>query len=236
MATTDPCLGCRYGFGAAMRLRGNSASRGVGAWSRRIEETTAMLDPMRVLRSFLDAQGAGPLVDTEGLITCLMPVWADLDGARDDAMEPRKLGRLENPEWLPPVLTFVVERHGGTVLGSTRADLQTWTVNLDLETATPTTSGYRQIRPRATRLDVEPLVSEVIGLVVDGADDKRLKWSADHGTVRIAVGQFIPAGGPKQTVGGRRKRFREKLERAMAEAGWAKTGPGTYMRSQPQGG
>jgi hypothetical protein len=47
-----------------------------------------------------------------------MPVWADLEGASDEAMEPWKLGRMENPEWLPPVLTFVVERHGGTVLGS----------------------------------------------------------------------------------------------------------------------
>ena len=195
-----------------------------------------MLDPMRVLRTFLDAQGAGPLVDTEGLIACLMPVWADLEGAGDEAMEPWKLGRMENPEWLPPVLTFVVERHGGTVLGSTRADRQTWTVNLDLATAIPATSGYRKIRPRAARLDVEPLVAEVMRLVVDGIEDKRLKWSADHGTVRIAVGQFIPAGGPMQTVEGRRKRFRVKLESAMAEAGWAKTAPGTYVRSQAQVG
>ena len=191
-----------------------------------------MLDPMKVLRTFLDAHGAGPLADTKGLIACLMPVWAGLEGASDEAMEPRKLHRMENPEWRPPLLTFVVERHGGTVLGSTRADRQTWTVNLDLETAIPATSGYRQIRPRAARLDVEPLVAEVMRLVVDGTDDKRLKWSADHGSVRIAVGQFIPAGGPKQTVEGRQKRFRVKLESAMAEAGWAKAAPATFVHSQ----
>jgi hypothetical protein len=195
-----------------------------------------MLDPMRVLRTFLDAQGAGPLVDTKGLIARLTPVWEDLEGAGDEAMEPRKLSRMKKPEWLPPVLTFVVERHGGTVNGSTRADLQTWTVNLDSATAVPVTSSYRQLRPRAARLDVEPLVVEVVRLVVGGIDDKRLYWSADHGTVRIAVGQFIPAGGPTQTVEGRRKRFGAKLESAMAEAGWVKAGPATFVREQAKAG
>jgi hypothetical protein len=59
-----------------------------------------------------------------------------------------------------------------------------------------------------------------------------LKWSADHGTVRIAVGYFISADGPKQTVEGRRKRFGAKLESAMAEVGWAKAGPATFVREQ----
>jgi hypothetical protein len=129
-----------------------------------MKETTEMLDPMSVLRTFLDAQGTGPLVDSEGLIACLMPVWPNLEGAGDEAMEPWKLGRMENPGWLPPVLTFVVERHGGTVLGSTSADRQTWTVNLDSATAIPATSGYRQIRPRAARLDVDSVVAEVTDL------------------------------------------------------------------------
>jgi hypothetical protein len=40
-----------------------------------------MLDPVSTLRRFLDAQGAGPIVDIEGLIVRLTPVWPDLDGA-----------------------------------------------------------------------------------------------------------------------------------------------------------
>ena len=55
----------------------------------RTEETTEMLDPMTDLRAFLDAQGAGPLVDRAGLVARLMPVWSDLEGASDWAMEPR---------------------------------------------------------------------------------------------------------------------------------------------------
>ena len=195
-----------------------------------------MLDPIEDLRTFLDAQGAGPLADREGLIARLMPVWLDLEGSSDWAMEPRKLGRMENPKWLPPVLTFVVERHGGTVNGSSRADLQTWTVNLDAATAISATTGRRQLRPQAARLEVGPIVAEVMRLVVDGLDDPRLKWSADRRTVRIAVGQLIPASGSQQTVAGRRTRFGAKLQSAMADAGWAKTAPATFVRAQAKVG
>jgi len=193
-----------------------------------------MLDPMSVLRTFLDAQGAGPVADGEGLIARLVPVWPDLEGADDQAMEPRKLRRMENPEWRPPVLTFAVERHGGTVLGSARADRQTWTVNLDSATALPATSGYRQLRQRAAPLRVEPLVAEVVRLVGNSLDHKWLKWSADHETVSIAVGQIIPAGGPKQTLDSQRRRFGAKLQSAMAEAGWAKTAPATFVRMKAE--
>lgn len=195
-----------------------------------------MLDPMKDLRTFLDAQGAGPLVDRAGLITCLIPVWADLEGASDWAMEPRKLGRMEDPTWLPPVLTFVVERHGGTVYGSSRADLQTWTVNLDRATAISATTGRRQVRPQAARLDVGPIVDDVVRLVVDEIDDPRLKWSAGRRTVRIAVGQFTPASGSQQTIASRRTRFGAKLQAAMAEAGWVKTAPATFVRAQAKVG
>ena len=193
-----------------------------------------MLDPFSQLRGFLDTQGPGPIGDIEGLIVRLMSVWPDLEGSSWEAMEPRKLGRMEKPEWRPPLLTFVVERHGGTVNGSTRADLQTWTVNLDSATAIPATSRYRQLRPRAARLDVEPLVAEAVRLVVGNIEDKRLKWSPDHETVRITVAQFIPAVGPAQTVEGRRKRFGAKLQSAMAEAGWTKTTAGTFVRAQAE--
>ena len=53
----------------------------------------------------------------------LSEVWDDLGGS-DCGMAGHKLiGRMEHVEWNPPVLTFTIERHGGTVLGSTRAEL-----------------------------------------------------------------------------------------------------------------
>ena len=54
------------------------------------------------------------------------------------------IGRMENVEWHPPILTFLIERHGGTVLGSARAELQRWTVDLDRRTATCERVGHRQ--------------------------------------------------------------------------------------------
>lgn len=196
-----------------------------------MEEMTGMPDSMGAVRTFLDAQGTGPLADTGGLIARLARAWPDLAGSGGEAMEPRRLGRLVDPEWLPPVLTFVVERHGGTVRGSTRADRQRWTVDLDAGTAVPATIGYRQLRPRAARLDVDSIVADVVRLVAGGVDDERLRWSADRGTVRVAVGRLVPAGGPKQTVEGRRRRVGARLQVATAEAGWSKTAAATFTRS-----
>jgi hypothetical protein len=38
-------------------------------------------------------------------------------------------------EWNDPILAFTLEQHGGTVLGSSRADLERWIVNLNDGTA-----------------------------------------------------------------------------------------------------
>jgi len=49
-------------------------------------------------------------------------------------------------------------------------------------------------------------------------DDDRLKWSADRNRVTVWSGQVIPAEGPKQTLAGRRRRFKKALRDAMTEA------------------
>jgi hypothetical protein len=191
-----------------------------------------MLDHMSVLRTFLDAQGTGPVVDGKGLIASLGPVWSTLAGASDEAMEPWKLGRLENPVWRPPVLTFVIERHSEAGLEGTHMSLQLWTIDLDSATAIPATIGYRQKLARSAPVRVAPLVAEVVRLVVNGLDDRRLTWSIDRQTVDIAVGEIILDEGPKPTVAGRKRRFRVRLRREMAAAGWTKTGPATFRRAQ----
>ena len=132
-----------------------------------------------------------------------------------------KLGRMEGPEWRPPLLTFSIERHGAMVLGGTRADLQRWTVNLDTLTASVEVAGRRQLRPLAPRLNVAPLVAEIVELVAAGVEDDRLGWSTDRQTVRVRISKIIPADGFQQTVAGRRKRFRDKLTAAMAASGWS---------------
>ena len=72
--------------------------------------------------------------------------WDDLMGSRDTKMGVWKICRdngAENLTWAPPNLSFSIDRHGGTVLGSKRAERQTWTLNLETATARPHVSGYR---------------------------------------------------------------------------------------------
>lgn len=47
-------------------------------------------------------------------------------------MEPYKLiGRMESVTWTPPILTFRIERHSGTVNGSVYAEMQCWDVDCE---------------------------------------------------------------------------------------------------------
>src|SRR4051812_47015376 len=88
----------------------------------------------------------GRISETEEIESLLAPCWDDLDGSDEGGMDGDKLlGRMEKVVWSPPVLTFVIERHGGTVNGSTRAELQHWTVDLDAGTAEIAESKTRQL-------------------------------------------------------------------------------------------
>ena len=45
--------------------------------------------------------------------TALIKIWPLLAGASEEGMDAAKLrGRMESIEWTPPILTFVIERHG----------------------------------------------------------------------------------------------------------------------------
>ena len=66
-------------------------------------------------------------------------------------MRPDKLWRMETPEWKPPLLEFWIERHGSCVMGSTRAELQKWSKDLDQLTASITGSRRRQLKSAARR-------------------------------------------------------------------------------------
>ena len=82
---------------------------------------------------------------------------------------------MEEVTWAPPKLSFAIERHGGTVMGSIRAELQRWTVDMLRSTATHGTIGHRQLEPMQARLVVRPLVEEDARLIVGRQDDERVK-------------------------------------------------------------
>jgi hypothetical protein len=171
------------------------------------------------LREFLFALPVGPVADGR-LVDVLAGAWDRLD--RDDRrMAAFKLNRVEEPHWGGSVLTFAVERHGGTVLGSTRAEVQQWEVDPRAATARVVRSTHRQLHSMAARLDVRPLAEEVAALILAGANDDRLKWSADRATVKVQIGRIIPAdSAARQTVTGRRRRFRAALDDELAGC-WA---------------
>ncbi len=150
-------------------------------------------------------------------------------------MEARKLfRRMEAVTWNPPLLTFTIERHGAYVLGSTRATLQKWTVDVERRTAVCDDVGYRQLIPRQPRLDVAAIAEEIIDLIVKRSKDERLKWFPD-GRVRVLVGNILPdKSAVKQTLTAQRKRFRAAVKEQLANHGWQECGVNVYQASTDQ--
>src|SRR5262250_2809176 len=95
------------------------------------------------LRGFLGSQPPGrlPPAASETVRGLLMTGWDELRGSGDEHTYAEKLYRAEDLTWDPPILRFILERHGGTVRGSTRAELHRWEVDVDRGVATCNTSA-----------------------------------------------------------------------------------------------
>ncbi|MCP4603802.1 MAG: hypothetical protein GY847_25340 [Proteobacteria bacterium] len=178
-------------------------------------------DRIVALRRYLITIQPGHISDPDRVVELLIQCWKDFEGRDETKMEEHKLGRAEEVEWKPPILGFIVERHGGTVMGSSRAELQRWFVNIEERTAYCGESSYRQLSPRQAPLNAKKLATDIASLVT--TKDRRteyLKWF-DDGTVRVIVGKILPEGSAvKQTLIGRRKRFRKELREVLKESGW----------------
>ncbi len=151
----------------------------------------------------------------------------------DGGMTSTKLlGRIENPVWNPPRIVFRIERHGATVMGSSRAELQEWTIDLEQRTATAETVGRRQVRPMQRRLDVQSIAEQIAAAILAGRPDDGLKWDGeDH--VRLLVGEVLPAGSAvKGTLAGRRRRLREALAGLIGAAGWQMVKANVFRRKE----
>ena len=124
---------------------------------------------MDELRDYLNRLEPGPVEETTHLERLLAEVWDDLSGDNGGmAVYKRFIRRMEQVEWHRPILTFLIERHGGTVLGSTRAELQRWTVDLDRQTATCERTGHRQLSPMERRVDVVSIADDVARKITHG--------------------------------------------------------------------
>ena len=196
------------------------------------------------LRAFLSSISPGPIVrdeDKARLIELLRSCWEEIDGNEAEGMAAYKLERMEQPEWEPPFLRFLIERHGGTVHGSTRAEVHQWEVNvLDGSAHCNPDFGMRHRHPRQPALNVDRLADEVVGLIMQGKDDPSLKWSRDHSRVTLRIGKVIPEkSGFKETVAARRRQLGDAIEKRLQGQRWVKvpgTSPHTYERSSQASG
>jgi hypothetical protein len=183
------------------------------------------------LKKFLSKLPPGPVHDTTALEELLKQEWESIDGSDFGGLEAYKLtGRLEEVQWQPPRLTFFIERHGATVFGSTRAELQHWQVDISTWTARIASAGRRQLYPTAKRLDVREPAKHIADAIFNNLESPSLERYPD-GRVKVLIGTIIPAHGYQQTVTGRRRRFREFLGKLLAERGWFPVANNTYMQN-----
>jgi len=184
---------------------------------------------MDELLNYLKSLPAGPVSETKKLEELLSVCWEEFDGSNAENMSGYKLhNRMEEVEWEPPILGFTIERHGGTVMGSSRAELLAWNINVQEKTALCAKGRFRQIKEREAPVYVKPIAVKVARLIIKQKPDKRLKWNND-GTVRVLIGEIFPAGSAvAQTLQGRRKRFKLELEKHLNDAGWKKVGVNVY--------
>jgi hypothetical protein len=173
----------------------------------------------------------GPVADAPALERLLAAAWGDL--ARDDGgMEGYKLfNRMEAVAWNSPVLSFRIERHGGAMLGSTRAEVQHWHVDVEKQTATLGKVGWRQRRPMAARSNIKGLVYEILDAIRAGREDKRLTWRGES-EVSVNTRDIYPERSAfRRTLEGRRKRLREGVASALLTEGWTRLGNDTFRRT-----
>ena len=195
---------------------------------------------MGELRRYLARFAAGHRFqddDATQLIGLLKGCWSAIHGSYEEAMAEYKLDRVDHLEWQPPLLAFGIERHGGAMLGSSRAEKQRWEIDVDqARIADVQTHGYRQLRPNAKRFDVKPLAEEVVRIACEGRADERLKWTADKSRVTFNLTKALSlavGSSPNQTREGRLKRLRPAVTSMMLAAGWRWQAGNTFERTPP---
>lgn len=184
---------------------------------------------LEILLSLLRGRPPGPITsrqETDAVRAALSECWDRLTGSDDTSMRSAKLWRAQNFCWNPPILSFGIERHGGTALGSSRAERQRWEIDTESGEARWEVIGYRQVRPRQRPWDARAAADEIADAILAGRDDERLQRLPD-GRVKVLTGSIVPPG-PRETTEGRRRRFNLALASRLEQAGWRRAGGGWW--------
>jgi hypothetical protein len=178
------------------------------------------MSEMNALREVLKTIPPGPLNYNSAVVGALVAAWDSISDSDVQSTHREKLYRLEQLHWSPPILTFILERHGGTVNGSSRAALHRWSIDVSNAVATCDPNSYRQIYATDRRLNTMILAKKIAFRIIRQKNSRWLKWSADRLTVRVLLRKFISAYN-KQTLGNRYARFRHDLVTILETKGWA---------------
>ncbi len=162
------------------------------------------------------------------VLDLLTNCWAGISGSEDQSTMADKLYRAEELSWSFPILSFKMERHGGTVNGSSRAELHHWEVDCVAENAAILRTGARQLKPMSKRLNTKELAQRVADAIVLGDATDDLNWYDDGAYAVVVIGNVIPMTN-QQTTAFRRKRFRADLEEIMKAQGWARKDRGNVI-------
>ena len=167
--------------------------------------------------------------------------WGELYGSGATRMGSWKIVRNEGPSeltWDPPVLSFTIERHGGLVCGSSRAERERWYVDLKERTAQQASAGFKQIHPPApafTSKESRARADEVCAAVREGPNSASpllareiVAWKSENEVV-VKGAALVPSAQYKQTTSGRRKQFRRDLESKLQEIGWKRREEGPTL-------
>jgi hypothetical protein len=176
------------------------------------------------LRRYLAGMPTGAVGTADPIEKLLAQDWDEFEGSDDGGMKAYKLlGRTEKMEWNPPLLTFSLERHGGTARGSTRAEIQSWTINIETGTASVASNGFRLVQARDPNWDAETVARKLAQLIIaEQKSDPRLIRNP-KGHVRPNIGRIVPSG-YKQTREGRSQRLWAALIAELRPHNWVKVG------------
>jgi hypothetical protein len=176
------------------------------------------------LRAHLATTVPGKITDATALEPLLAACWDEFTVDHGGMEGYKLLGRMEDVGWQPPTLTFTVERHGGTVMGSSRAELQHWEVHVEQKTAAVVKCGHRQLKPMAERIYIKPLAESILAAIRSGSGNELVE-KRDDGTFSLNTTRIFPKGSAvRMTLEGRRKRLREAVAGVLLKEGWQRLG------------
>ena len=173
----------------------------------------SLLQLQKVFQSIKD----GPVEDLD-LGHLLAQAWDSIDGSKETKLLAWKLNRIESLEKRNGMLYFDIERHGGTVNGSTRGVVYTWEVDVEHGEASIVRERNRQLYKADKRFDVNPIAQELTQKILEKQDHQYLRWNAEKTSCTILVGAVVPMTN-KQTTSGRRERLRAAINGLLKPEG-----------------